>query len=114
MVFESVGTEKEVRPEDLKMLREQDGGVFILDCREPAEVATGAIAGSVNIPMSQLPARVNEIDSDCATVVVCHHGMRSLQVAAWLKKQAGFSQVKSLKGGMDAWSRQIDPSIPRY
>ena len=88
---------------------------LLLDCREPGEYATASIAGSTLIPMKEIQARVGEITDkkDSRIVVHCHHGGRSLRVTQWLRSQ-GFSQVQNMAGGIDAWSLQVDPSVPRY
>ncbi|MDP1797069.1 MAG: rhodanese-like domain-containing protein [Planctomycetaceae bacterium] len=88
---------------------------FFLDCREPDEYATAKIAGTTLLPMSQLADRAAEIDAHKNELVVvhCHHGGRSLRVAMWLRKQ-GFTQACSMAGGIDVWSQQIDPGVPRY
>lgn len=88
---------------------------YFLDCREPDEYATARIAGTSLLPMSQLADRAAELESrkNDLIVVHCHHGGRSLRVAIWLRKQ-GFPQACSMAGGIDVWSQQIDPAIPRY
>jgi rhodanese-related sulfurtransferase len=88
---------------------------LFLDCREPDECATAKIAGTTLIPMSQLAERVGELAAhkDGEIVVHCHHGGRSLRVTQWLRNQ-GFAKVSSLSGGIDAWSQEIDPAVPRY
>ncbi len=87
---------------------------LLLDVREPWEHATAHITPSTLIPMNEVPARAfKELDEDQHLLVLCHHGARSLSVAAWLRNQ-GFAQAQSVAGGIDAWSRQIDPTIPRY
>lgn len=87
---------------------------LLLDVREPWEVETASIAGSINIPMGDVPSRAHqELDPDAHIVVYCHHGMRSLSVVHWLREQ-GFERAQSLAGGIDAWSAQIDPSVPQY
>ncbi len=90
---------------------------LLLDVREAWEVALAAIRidGSENrhIPMSRIPERQGELDPSQPIVCICHHGVRSLQVVAFLERQ-GFESVYNLAGGIDAWSAQIDPSIPRY
>jgi rhodanese-related sulfurtransferase len=86
----------------------------LLDVREQWEFETAHIPGATLIPMPEIPARAfNELDEDAPILVLCHHGARSLSVAAWLRNQ-GFSQAQSIAGGIDAWSRQINPTIPRY
>lgn len=87
--------------------------VTLLDVREPQELAMAAIDGAVHIPMQQIPGRLDELDRSRTIVVMCHGGMRSLQVAGFLAHQ-GFDQVVNLEGGIDAWSREVDPKIPRY
>ncbi|MCP5266375.1 MAG: sulfurtransferase [Burkholderiaceae bacterium] len=86
---------------------------LLLDVREPWEFETCRIPGSVHIPMREVPARYHEIDPGRTVVVVCHHGVRSMQVAMFLAYQ-GFEQVVNLHGGIDAWSRQVDASVPTY
>lgn len=85
----------------------------IVDVREDWEYAQAHLPGSVHIPMGQIPARFSELDAKQPVVVVCHHGMRSLQVAQYLEKK-GFASVSNLAGGVDAWAEQVDPSMPRY
>jgi rhodanese-related sulfurtransferase len=95
-------------------LASENHSVILLDVREPWEVATAHIAGSTSMPMGEVPARVfQELDPEANIVTVCHAGMRSLNVAAWMRNQ-GFEKVQSLTGGIDGWSREIDPTIPRY
>lgn len=85
----------------------------LLDVREPWEYEKARIAGSQLVPMREVPARLAEIDQDSELVAICHHGGRSMQVAMFLEKQ-GFKRVHNLKGGIDAWSRTVDPSVPIY
>ena len=85
----------------------------LLDVREPWEWQLARIDGSQHIPMRDIPARAAELDKTQPTVIICHHGMRSLQVVAFLQRQ-GFANLHNLHGGIDAWSRQIDPAIPVY
>ncbi len=89
------------------------GKVLLLDVREPWEWATSRIPGSTHVPMGEIPVRLQELDPDQPTVVVCHHGVRSLNVTAWLRQQ-GFEQVHSLRGGIDRWSCEVDAGVPRY
>ena len=86
---------------------------LLLDVREPWEWETARIEGSQHMPMREVPARLGEIDSDREVVAICHHGGRSQQVAIFLEKN-GFSKVHNLQGGVDAWSRTVDPAVPLY
>jgi rhodanese-related sulfurtransferase len=86
----------------------------LLDVREQWEYDTAHIEGATLIPMNEVPARAfTELDEDSPILVLCHHGARSLSVAVWLRNQ-GFEQAQSVAGGIDAWSRTIDPTVPRY
>ncbi|MBM4009859.1 MAG: rhodanese [Planctomycetes bacterium] len=88
---------------------------LLLDCRAPDEHATSRIAGAILIPMQDLPARIGELagHEPRRIIVHCHHGMRSLRVATWLRER-GFGSAQSMAGGIDAWSDGVDPSVPRY
>lgn len=85
----------------------------VLDVREPWEVAVAPFPGARALPMRELPARVAELPRDAPLVVLCHHGSRSLSVTYWLRAQ-GFAEAINLRGGIDAWSSQIDASVPVY
>ena len=85
----------------------------LLDVREPWEWQLARIEGSELIPMQQIPAQVEELDRSQPTVVICHHGVRSLQVVAFLER-LGFANMHNLQGGIDAWARTIDPAVPVY
>ena len=88
---------------------------LLLDCREPDEHQKVNIAKALLLPMSELTERMEELEPyrNKEVVVHCHHGGRSLKVAAWLLEQ-GFSNVKSMAGGIDKWAQEIDTSLPRY
>ncbi|MCD6041548.1 MAG: Rhodanese-like protein [Burkholderiales bacterium] len=86
---------------------------LLLDVREPWEWQAARIEGAQHIPMRELPARLGELDPRRAVVAVCHHGARSMQVAMFLEKN-GFAEVHNLQGGVDAWSRTVDPAVPLY
>lgn len=86
---------------------------LLLDVREPWEFDLCRIEGAVNLPMSRIVQAVGHLDPAQETVVICHHGVRSLQVAQFLEQQ-GFTRVINLAGGIDAWSRDVDHSVPRY
>ena len=85
----------------------------LLDVREPWEVATCALPESVCIPMGEIVGRFQELDPDRPLVCICHHGVRSLQVAHFLNRQ-GFGPLFNLTGGIDAWAREIDPAMAVY
>jgi rhodanese-related sulfurtransferase len=85
-----------------------------IDVREPWEVATAHIEGSLLMPMGEVPGRAHqELEPDEHVVVFCHAGVRSMNVTVWLRNQ-GFEQAQSMRGGIEAWSREVDPSVPRY
>ena len=87
---------------------------ILLDVREPWEVQTAQIAGSLNIPLQQIPARgVDELDEDAEIVCICHHGARSAQAGMFLESR-GFAKIHNLQGGIDAWSRQVDATVALY
>lgn len=110
-----------VRPADLATwLASAAGGdtPLVLDVREPWELQTanvGAGAGYelLAIPMGQLPTRIEELDRDRPIACLCHHGVRSLRVAAFLDHH-GFTRLANISGGIDAWSQERDPAVPRY
>ncbi len=87
--------------------------LVVLDVREPHEAAIARISGARLIPLSELPERLREVDGHAELVTHCHHGLRSLK-ALEILKAAGFSKVRSLKGGIDSWSVTVDPGVPRY
>jgi rhodanese-related sulfurtransferase len=90
------------------------GNARLIDVREPWEFATSRVAGSVEMPMGDVPARAHqELDPDERLVVMCHHGVRSMNVTVWLRGQ-GFEQAQSVRGGIDAWSAEVDQSVARY
>ena len=86
---------------------------LLLDVREPWEYEKARIAGAQLVPMRDVPKRLDEIDQDKEVVAICHHGGRSAQVAMFLEK-AGYAKVHNLVGGVDAWSRTVDPTVPLY
>lgn len=103
----------EVSPaEAAALLREKK--IRLIDVREPWEFATARIDGSLLMPMGDVPSRAHqELDPDERLVVLCHLGMRSMNVTVWLRNQ-GFEQAQSLRGGIDAWSVEVDSAVARY
>ena len=89
------------------------GPVALIDVREPWEFDVCRIEGSRLIPLSQLPGRIAELDPVRPTVVICHHGVRSLRAAAYLE-HCGFGDVVNLSGGIDAWARTVDSGMAVY
>ncbi len=107
--------EFEIAPRDLAALVEAGpSGLVLLDVREPWECATAKIEGSKAMPMGEIPSRVfQELDPAAHIIAICHSGVRSMNVTVWLRNQ-GFESVQSLRGGIDAWSREVDTKVPRY
>ncbi len=106
--------ELEITPEAFSQQRQKPEAPLLLDVREPWEYQTANLANSLLMPMGDVASRAHtELDPDAPIVVMCHHGARSLNVALWLREQ-GFTNTQSLAGGIDAWSRSIDPAVPRY
>ncbi|MFG0293988.1 MAG: rhodanese-like domain-containing protein [Phycisphaerales bacterium JB050] len=114
--------ELEVSPAFVKRsLDECSGAIVLIDCREPDEYDHARIEGATLIPMGETRERINDIedliddadDDDPEVIVYCHHGVRSLRVAAALR-QMGIENARSMLGGIDLWSKQIDPSVPLY
>jgi rhodanese-related sulfurtransferase len=106
----------EINVLDVKKKLDAGEAVVLLDCREPFEHDLCRIAGAELIPMNTIPQRLSDVErlSDKGGIVVyCHHGMRSLNVANWLRQQ-GVENVRSMTGGIDAWSLQVDRMVPRY
>jgi rhodanese-related sulfurtransferase len=105
----------EIECDTVHLRLQSDDGLIVLDCREQHEHATARIEGTQLVPMSELEARIGELEHlrDAELVVHCHHGGRSLRVVRWLREQ-GFNKAQSMAGGIDRWSLTIDSSVPRY
>ena len=99
----------------VKSLLDGDEEFLLLDCREPQETALVKLEGATLIPMGEIQERLSELEParQGRSVVYCHLGDRSLQVAAWLRQQ-GFDSAQSMAGGIDGWSAEIDPGLARY
>lgn len=96
-----------------QLLSANPEGVVLIDVREPFEVATASIAGAEHIPMRQIPEHVGSLPKDKHLLIHCHHGGRSMRVTQYLRAQ-GYEAATNVAGGIDAWSLEIDPSVPRY
>ncbi len=103
----------EIRATELHRRLTEESPPLLLDVREPVEWAICRIDGALHVPPDQLPGRLGELDSRRETVVYCKSGVRSAQVAQWLRAR-GFERVRNLTGGLDAWSVLVDPEMPRY
>ena len=102
-----------ITPRELKQRLERGDALTLLDVRERGEHAICALPGDLLIPMGDLPARLHELDPDAETVVYCHHGIRSSHVIAHLQAQ-GFTKLMNLRSGIEAWARDVDPTMRRY
>lgn len=98
---------------DLKNRLDKGDKLFLLDVREPHEFSLAKIEGSVLIPLGTLPSSLGELDNNAEIIAYCHRGMRSADAVGFLLQQ-GFSNVKNLIGGIEAWSVEVDPTVPRY
>ena len=109
-------TEIDVEAFNLK-LQDDATSLQLIDVREPNEIAIASIPGFQVFPLSQYSAWgetiLDQLDPQGETYVLCHHGMRSAQMCGWLSQQ-GFTSVVNIAGGIDAFSRFVDPQIPRY
>jgi rhodanese-related sulfurtransferase len=103
----------EIDVKELAALRRSGGPCQIVDVREPWEADICSLPDALSLPLMSLPARLAEIARDRPVVVVCHHGVRSGQVVAWLRGQ-GFEKAVNLQGGIDAWAAEIDPDMATY
>lgn len=105
----------EISCQSVKELIDAGEHFLLLDCREADEYAVARIDAARLLPMSEIQQRLSELDADRQRQIVvhCHHGGRSLRVANWLR-QNGFSGAQSMSGGIDEWSLNIDPQVPRY
>lgn len=109
----SAGADWDISARDLKTRFARDPGLVLLDVREPHELAISALRGATNIPLGELAARLPELDSAREMVVFCKSGTRSAR-ALELLVSAGFRKVKNLKGGINAWAREVDNDLPVY
>lgn len=106
--------EYEITPEDVKDKLDAGEEFTLVDVREPWEFETAHIDGAKLMPMGDVPARAHqELDPEDHIVVICHHGVRSMNVTAWLRQQ-GFEKAQTMRGGIDAWSRRVDGKVPVY
>jgi rhodanese-related sulfurtransferase len=103
----------EITPKEVKGRMERGEGFLFVDVREPWEHATAHIEGAKLIPLREIAANLAEMERAENVVLFCHHGMRSLDAASWLRSQ-GVEGARSMAGGIDRWSTEVDTSVPRY
>jgi rhodanese-related sulfurtransferase len=103
----------EILPRDVKAKMARGEPFLFIDVREPWEHQTAHIEGAKLIPLGQIRASFGELDVDGDVVLFCHHGMRSLDAAAWLRSQ-GVEGAQSMTGGIERWAVEIDPKVPHY
>jgi adenylyltransferase/sulfurtransferase len=103
----------QILPAEVKRRLDQGEKLLLVDVREPAEFQICRIEGAKLIPLGALPGQVQLLPDDEEVICYCHHGIRSLDAAVWLRQQ-GIERAKSLAGGIERWSLEIDPSVPRY
>ena len=106
----------EVSPNEANEKLSRPGQAVLIDVREPEEFALSRLEGGHLIPMQSVPAELQRLEGwsdEPALLILCHHGVRSLQVAAWLRAR-GIENAYSIAGGIDRWSLEVDPTVPRY
>lgn len=106
----------EITPQEIKQRVDAGEKLILVDVREPGEFQQARIDGAELIPMRTIPAELQRLEAhadEARLIVYCHHGVRSLNVVNWLREQ-GVAGCQSMAGGIDRWSREIDPSVPRY
>jgi rhodanese-related sulfurtransferase len=103
----------EITPRDVKALLERGDKFLFVDVREKWEYDTSRIEGATLIPLHEIPSKLALFEEASEVVLVCHHGMRSLDAAAWLRSQ-GVATARSMAGGIDRWAIEVDPAVPRY
>jgi rhodanese-related sulfurtransferase len=105
----------EITPREVQRRRDAGEKLRLIDVREPLEYQTAHIQGAELIPMGDIPTALAKlaVEDGAPLIVICHHGVRSLNVVSWLREQ-GVAGCQSMAGGIDRWSQEIDPSVPRY
>jgi rhodanese-related sulfurtransferase len=104
----------EISPEDLHHRLQAGDDLQLVDVREDMEFDYCHLPGSQLVPLSELTRRTTEIRSDGPVVLICHHGVRSMQALAYLQQRLGYQNLLSLRGGVAAWAEQVDPTFPTY
>jgi rhodanese-related sulfurtransferase len=112
-MMEDLLSNLEIAPREVKALLARDDKVLFVDVRERWEYDTAHIDGSVLIPLGEIPSNLARLENADEVVLFCHHGIRSLDAAAWLRSQ-GVDGARSMTGGIERWSAEIDPNVARY
>lgn len=102
-----------ISPKELRTRLDKGDKLVLLDVREQWEYSLAKLDDSILIPLGTLPQSLNLLNRDSEIIAICHHGMRSADATNFLLQQ-GFQNVKNLVGGIDAWSVQVDGTVPRY
>ena len=106
----------EISPLEVKARLDAGEKLVLLDVRQAFEYRICSVEGAMLIPMNEIPGRLEEVEhlaNENRLMVLCHHGMRSLSVVSWLRQQ-GLNSCQSVRGGIDLWSTEVDPGVPRY
>jgi len=103
----------EITPREVSARLERSEKFLLVDVRERWEYEAAHIEGSVLIPLREIPAHVQRLAAEGDVICFCHHGVRSMDAAAWLRSK-GVSGAKSMAGGIDQWTTEVDPLVPRY
>lgn len=106
----------EITPHEIQRRLAAGEKIALIDVREPGEFQLARIEGAELVPMQTVPSELSRLDAqadDTPLIVFCHHGVRSLNVVNWLRGQ-GVEACQSMAGGIDRWSLEIDPTVPRY
>jgi rhodanese-related sulfurtransferase len=103
----------QLTPLQLQQALQDNQALLLVDVREDNEYAYASIAGSIHIPLRQLPQHLERFEAEQALVLICHHGVRSQQACQFLQ-HSGFNHLYNLQGGIDAWSVACDSTVPRY
>jgi rhodanese-related sulfurtransferase len=104
---------KSISPKDAKKLIEQNSSLKLIDVREPWEHNRAKLDNSQLIPLKEFPNHLDKFEPKDSFLIYCHHGTRSFYACAYMMQQ-GFKEVYNLEGGIDAWSRNVDNSVPKY
>jgi rhodanese-related sulfurtransferase len=106
-------SQMEIDPKSVKAMLDRGEVSLFVDVREPWEHDTSRLEGSTLIPLRQIPANLERFQGAKEVILFCHHGMRSLNAVTWLRSQ-GIENARSMAGGIDRWSVEVDPQVPRY